>query len=425
MADKLSGQEKRRVTVTQLSRSPVLNPAGEQVGRVSDFIATLTNSTGYPPITGLKVTVAGQDVFVGRAAIVKLEPGAVRLSTATLDMTPFQRRPGEVLLAQDVLGRHLMDVVRGRIVQAHDLVLGLVDGEWRLLSVDRSPQAMLRRWIPRRARPDLRRHVLVDWKDVQPFVGHVPTARLLVPLQRLRRLPPADIADLVEGASHAEGEEIMDAVEADPELISDVCEELDEEHRSEFLRTRSNDEAAKVLDRMAPDDAADLLGGLDQERRLPVLNLMSAAQQLKLRKLLQYHPTTAGGMMSPDYVWVIRGASVDEALEAIRTDDKTPHQLLSSVFVTEQDGKLAGSIAAVDLIRADHKEKIVWLHLVIAHVDAGADFTEIVLMMAHYNLTAVGVTDNAGNLIGAISVDDLIGPLIPEDWRSRAEAAGD
>ncbi len=425
MADKLSGQEKRRVTVTQLSRSPVLNPAGEQVGRVSDFIATLTNSTGYPPITGLKVTVAGQDVFVGRAAIVKLEPGAVRLSTATLDMTPFQRRPGEVLLAQDVLGRHLMDVVRGRIVQAHDLVLGLVDGEWRLLSVDRSPQAMLRRWIPRRARPDLRRHVLVDWKDVQPFVGHVPTARLLVPLQRLRRLHPAQIADLVEGASHAEGEEIMDAVEADPELISDVFEELDEEHRSEFLRTRSNEEAAKVLDRMAPDDAADLLGGLDQERRLPVLNLMSAAQQLKLRKLLQYHPTTAGGMMSPDYVWVIRGASVDEALEAIRTDDKTPHQLLSSVFVTEQDGKLAGSIAAVDLIRADHKEKVDSLQLVTAHVDAGADFTEIVLMMADYNLTAVGVTDNAGNLIGAISVDDLIGPLIPEEWRSRAEAAGD
>ena len=428
MSEKTStgGVEKRRVTVTQLLKSLVVNPAGDEVGRVADFIAKLTDG-GYPPITGLKVAVAGQDVFVGRQQIVKLEPGAVRLSTSALDMTPFQRRPGEVLLAQDVLGRHLIDVARGRIVQAHDLVLGMVDGEWRLLGVDRSPRAMLRRLFPRRRRPDLRYHVLLDWKDVQPFVGHVPTAKLLVPLQRLRRLHPAQIADLVEGASHDEGEEIMDAVEGDVELTADVFEELDEEHRAEFLRTRSNEEAARVLDRMAPDDAADLLNTLDQERRLPVLNLMSAAQQLKLRKLLQYHPTTAGGMMSPDYVWVVRGATVGEALEAIRTDDKAPHQLLSTVFVTEPDGKFIGSIAAVDLIRSDHGLKVDELkQLVTMHVDASADVTEFTILVSDYNLTAIAVTDHGGNLIGAISVDDLIGQLIPEDWRSRAEAsAGD
>ncbi len=201
-----SRREKRRVTVTQLLRSPVLNSAGEQVGRVEDLIAKLTDG-GYPPITGLKVGVGGHDVFVGRKLIEKLEPGAVRLNTTTIDMTEFQRRPGEVLLAADVLGRHLMDMARGRLVRAHDLVLGQADGEWRLFGVDRSPRAMLRRLVPRKARPDLRRHVLLDWKEVQPFVAHVPTARLLVPLQRLRRLHPAQIADLVEGASHEEGEE--------------------------------------------------------------------------------------------------------------------------------------------------------------------------------------------------------------------------
>ena len=147
--------EKRRVTVTQLLKSPVLNAAGDQVGKVTDFIARLTDG-GYPPITGLKVEAGGVDIFVGRKQVEKLEPGAVRLNTNALDMTPFQRRPGEVLLAQDVLGRHLMDMARGRLVQAHDLVLGQVDGQWRMLGVDRSPRAMLRRLIPRRARPDLR-----------------------------------------------------------------------------------------------------------------------------------------------------------------------------------------------------------------------------------------------------------------------------
>jgi CBS domain-containing protein/sporulation protein YlmC with PRC-barrel domain len=414
--------EKRRVTVTQLLRSPVFNSAGEQVGRVEDLIAKLAEG-GYPPITGLKVRVAGRDIFVGREFIDTLEPGSVRLNTSTLSMTEFQRRPGEVVLAADVLGRHLIDVARGRIVQAHDLVLGRAESEWRLLGVERSPQAMLRRLIPRRGRPDLRRHVLLDWKDVQPFVGHVPTAKLLVPLQRLRRLHPAQIADLVEGASHEEGEEIMDAVEGDVELTADIFEELDEEHRAEFLKSRSDAEAARVLDRMAPDDAADLLGELEQERRLPVLNMMSSTQQLKLRKLLQYHPTTAGGMMSPDYVWVVRDATVDEALEAIRTDDKAPHQLLSTVFITEPDGRFIGSIAAVDLLRGDHHRKVIELELVKMHISAGSDFAEVTLVMADYNLTALAVTDGGAKLIGAISVDDLLRALIPDDWRSRAEAS--
>src|SRR5947207_3498337 len=417
-----SQREKRRVTVTQLLRSPVLDATGDQVGRVEDFIAKLTDG-GYPPITGLKVGVGGHDVFVGRKVIEKLEPGAVRLNTNTIDMTAFQRRPGEVLLAADVLGRHLMDMARGRLVRCHDLVLGQADGEWRLLGVDRSPRAMLRRLVPRQARPDLRYHVLLDWKEVQPFVAHVPTARLLVPLQRLRRLHPAQIADLVEGASHEEGEEIMDAVERDIELVADVFEELDDEHRSEFVRERSNDEVARVLDRMAPDDAADLLGQLDQERRLPVLNLMTAAQQRKLRKLLQYHPTTAGGMMSPDYVWVIRTATVDMALEAVRTDDKSPHQLLTTVFVTEQDGRYIGSIGLVELLRTDRSRKVHELELTMLSVHGNADFADVALMMADYNLITLAVVDAAGNLIGAISCDDVIEALVPEDWRNRVEAS--
>jgi sporulation protein YlmC with PRC-barrel domain len=416
-------REKRRLMLTQLLRSPVLNPGGAEVGRVEDFIVKLAEGGGYPPITGLKVRVGSQDVFVGIDLVDKLEPGAVRLNTHTIQTQPFQRRPGEVLLASDVLGRHLVDVARGRIVQAHDLVLAHAEEGWRLQGIDRSPQAMLRRLVPRRGRPDLRRHAILDWRDVQPFVGHVPTAKLLMPLQRLRRLHPAQIADIVEGASHAEGEEIIKAVQGDAELTADIFEELDPEHQAEFIKTRSNEEAARVLDKMAPDDAADLLGELDQERRLPVLNLMSPDQQHKMRKLLQYHPTTAGGMMSPDYVWIVRGATADMAIEAVRIDDKAPHQLLSTVFVTEESGKFVGSVALADLVRAEPTKKVEDMELTNCTIGAGADFADVTLMMADYNLTALAVTDMAGNLIGAISVDDLLEALVPEDWRNRVEAS--
>ena len=417
-----TGHEKRRVMVTQLLRSPVFNQAGEELGRLEDLIVKLDGG-GYPPVTGIQVRMGGRDVFVSSKNIERLAPGEVRLNTRALDTGAFQRRAGEVLLAADVLGRHLVDVARARIVQAHDLVLAHVDDGWRLMGVDRSPRAMFRRLVPRRGRPDLRKHAILDWKDVQPFVGHVPTAKLLMPLQRLRRLHPAQIADLVEGATHAEGEEILDAVESDAELTADVFEELDTEHQVEFLKSLSNEEAARVLERMAPDDAADLLGELPQDRRKPVFDLMSPTAQHKLRKLLQYHPSTAGGMMSPDYVWVIRGATVEEALEAVRIDDKAPHQLLNTVFVTEPDGKFIGSISAADLVRAQPAQKIEELELVDCRVNAGADITDVTLTMADYNLIAVAVTDMSGNLLGAVSADDVVEALVPEEWRARVEAS--
>jgi flagellar motility protein MotE (MotC chaperone) len=417
--------DKRRLMLTQILKSPVLNPAGDELGRVEDLIVKLGEGGGaYPPVSGIKVRIGGSDVYVGISNIDKLAPGKVRLSSPTLHTGAFQRRPGEVLLAADVFGRHLMDVARGRIVQAHDLVLGHSAEGWVLLGVDRSPRAMLRRLIPRRARPDLRRHAILDWKDVQPFVGHVPTAKLLMPLQRLRRLHPAQIADLVEDASHEEGEEIIHAVESDVELTADVFEELDTEHQLEFLKSRSNEEAAKVLSRMAPDDAADLLAELDHDRLTPVLSMMPAPQQNKLRKLLQYHPTTAGGMMNPDYISVMRGTSAAEALERVRTDDKAPHQLLSTVFVTEADGKFIGSLAVVELLRGDPTAKVEDERaLVDLRVSAGADLADVSLLMADYNLTALAVTDTTSNLVGAISVDDVLEALVPENWRNRVEAS--
>jgi sporulation protein YlmC with PRC-barrel domain len=415
-------EENRRLMVTQVLHAPVLNPAGTEVGRVEDFIVKLSDGS-YPPITGLKVRVGAQDVFIGKSVIERMDPTGIRLNTPTIRTEPFQRRPGEVLLAADVLGRHLVDVNKGRIVQAHDLVLAPNDEGWHLAGVDRSPQAMFRRLVPRRGRPDLRRHALLDWKDVQPFVSHVPTARLRLPLQRLRRLHPAQIADIVEGASHEEGQEIIEAVEGDPALTADVFEELDPEHQVEFIRAKSNADAARILERMAPDDAADLLGELDQDRRKPVFDMMSPSQQHKLRKLLQYHPTTAGGMMSPDYVWVVRGSTVDMALEAVRIDDKAPRALQNTVFVTEIDGRYIGSLGVVELLRSERVLKVEELELSNLSVSGNADFADVALMMADYNLTALAVTDTANNLIGAISSDDVIDALVPEDWRARIEAS--
>jgi CBS domain-containing protein len=410
----------RGLLLTELIGSPLLNPAGERLGRVQDVIVRLADA-GYPRVTGLKVSIGGRDLFVPAQLIARLAPGGVQLQGQTLNLGRFERRRGEVLLDQDVLDRRLIDVATGRLVHASDLVLSRTDDGWRLTGLDPSPRGLLPVLL-RRAAP--KPAAIVDWSNIQPFVGHVPTAGLLMPIGPFRRLHPAQIADLVEHASHEQGEEILDAVEADPELTADVFEELDPEHQVEFLQERSDAEAAAVLARMAPDDAADLLNELDQPRRRPVLDLIPPPQGPKLRALLQYHPATAGGMMSPDFIAVPSGTRLSDVVERVRTEDKVPPQLLSSIFVTTADGQLLGTVGLADVVRGAAELAVEELpQLVSGGVRLDADLQDVALRMTDFNLTAVGVTDNDGRLVGAISVDDLLEVLVPEEWRRRLEAS--
>ena len=137
----------------------------------------------------------------------------------------------------------------------------------------------------------------------------MPTVRLRVPHPKLAKLHPAQIADLVEAASRREGEEIIQAVgDDDRELEADVFEELDDQHQREFLEDRPDAQVAAILSRMAPDDAADIVGELDEDRREPILALLPVSHRVKVRALLGYDPAEAGGLMSPDFV-LLRGST--------------------------------------------------------------------------------------------------------------------
>jgi CBS domain-containing protein len=375
-------------------------------------------------VSGLKVRIGGRDLFVPEQMVTHVGPGRVQLGSQMLNVGRFERRPGEVLLREDVLDRRLIHVAAGRLVHANDLLLAEAPDGLHLVAVDPSPRGIVQRLLPRQRRQLPPREAVLDWSEIQPFVGHVPTAGLLMPLGPLKRLHPAQIADLVEGASHEQGEEIIEAVEADPELTADVFEELEPEHQLEFLQERSDTEAAQLLAHMAPDDAADLLNELDQARRRPVLDLMPPKEGQKLRNLLQHHPSTAGGLMNPDYIAVERGTSLAEVLERVRTATNVPSPLLGSVFVTEADGQLIGTVNTADALRGDPDATVEQLpQLVTGGVPLDADLQDVALRMTDFNLFGVGVTDDDDRLIGAISVDDLLDNILPEEWRRRAEAS--
>jgi CBS domain-containing protein len=412
------------VHLSSLAGSPLLDSTGERLGRVEDVVVRLDHVDELPPVIGLKARIGGRDVFLPGDRVAQLGPHEVRTSTTKLNLAQFDRRPGEVLLRADVLDRSLINVTTARLVKAREVELVCEDGKWRVAGVDLSLRPRLSRFLPRRFRgQDSDHRQLIPWSELEPFVSHVPTSRLKLTHRRLARLHPAQIADLVEAASHEEGEEILEAVGQDKELEADVFEELDDEHQVEFLRERSDKEAAEVLARMEPDDAADLLLEIDQERRLPVLNLMPTVKQLKIRKLLGFNPSTAGGLMNPDFISVGSEATVDQAIQRVRASDLGPQQV-STVCVAEADGKLVGALSLAELLRADPTQKLVNLtDAALPCVAVEAELPEVAMVMTDYNLIAVPVVDGDGRVAGLIAVDDILEQLIPEEWRRRAGAA--
>jgi CBS domain-containing protein len=412
------------VHVSAVAGSPLLDSAGERLGRVEDVIAQFDLADRSPPVIGLKARIGGREMFVPATRIDRLEPTAARTATTKLNLAQFERRPGEVLLRSDVLDRSLINVDTARLVKAREVELVCDGGTWRVAGIDPSFRARLWRLLPRQFRGHDTEHTqFIAWSHVEPFVAHVPTSRLKLASRRLARLHPAQIADLVEAASHEEGEEILEAVGQDKELEADVFEELDDEHQVEFLRERSDQEVAAVLSRMASDDAADLLLEIEQDRRLPVLNLMPAPKQRKIRGLLGYNPSTAGGLMNPDFISVRATAKVGDALARVRASQLGPQQV-SIVCVVDDAGTLVGAVTLAELVRASEQGAISELvDAAMPTVPVEADLPEVARLMTDYNMTAMVVVDGEGRPVGVIAVDDVLELLLPEEWRRRAGVA--
>jgi CBS domain-containing protein/sporulation protein YlmC with PRC-barrel domain len=411
--------------LSSLAGSPLLDSTGDRLGKVEDVVARLDD--GSATVIGLTARIGGREMFVPIDRVQELGPYSVKTATTKLDLGQFERRPGEVLMRGDVLDRSLINVDTARLVTAHEveLVRG-EDGAWRVAGIDPSLRPRLWRLLPRRFRGhDSEHRQFVPWHDVEPFVGHVPTSRLKIAARRLVRLHPAQIADLVEAASHEEGEEILEAVGHDKELEADVFEELDDEHQVEFLRDRSDEEAAGVLARMESDDAADLLMELDQERRLPILNLLPAATQAKVRSLLGHNPQTAGGMMNPDFISVAPEAAVADALRRVG-ESRFGLPQIAIVCVVDRTGKLIDTLSLAELVRAEGTQRVSDLiDDFTPSVPAEADIPEVARLMSDFNLIAMPVLDGENRPVGIIAVDDVLELLVPEEWRRRAGAARD
>ena len=401
------------VSLSSLLKRAVVDADDRPLGRLVDAITRLRDDE-YPLLTGLVIKQGGIRVFVPASDIASIDPEKIRLRAARQDSSPFERREGDVLLKEDVLGHRLLDVDRSALVRAYDIRLAAAKEGWAAVGLD----VHKHHWFQFGTHEH---HPARDWHAFLLLIGSPSTLKSRFAASRIRRLKPAQLADIIERASTQEQDLLLAQVHADPELEADVFEELDEDRQTLLFKSRSDVEVADVLSRMRADDVADAIMDLPQERRQKVLDLLPPVQNTKVMALLGYHGATAGGLMGTDYLALSEQLSVGDALLKLREATSQQPEALVTIHTLREDGTLAGTLTLVRALQLDSSTLLsdaADTDTVVASPDD--DIVAVTTRMADFNLLTLPVLDPEGRVLGIVTVDDALEAAIPRDWYRRA-----
>jgi Mg/Co/Ni transporter MgtE len=404
-----------RVYAARLVGLPIFDPQGDQVGKVRDLVVAIRSETSQPRVLGLVAEVFGRRrIFVPMTRVTNIDSGQV-YTTGLLNMRRFEQRTTETLVIGQMLDRTVTIASTGVSGTVYDVAM---------------EQARTRDWVLCRVAVQepgkgLRRrgqtHV-VEWHDVVGLVGREPAQGAAHLIAALNEMRPADAASVIHDLPAERRTAVVAAM--DDERLADVLEELPEEDQVEILGHLDSERAADILEEMSPDDAADLIADLPPETAATLLGLMEPDEAEDVRRLMSYAEETAGAMMTPEPVILGPDATIADALAQIRQAE-LPVSLAAMVYVCRQPletptGRLLGVAHFQRLLREPPST------LVAAALDQTMDplhpeatIDDVASHLATYNLVAAPVVDEEGRLLGAVTVDDLLDHMLPENWRDQ------
>lgn len=410
-----------RVYVARLAGTPVFDPIGDQVGRVHDVVVLL-RLTRSPLAVGLVVEVSRKRrVFVPFSRVTTIDAGAV-ITTGLVNLRRFSQRANETLVLGELLDRHVHLKDGSGEVSVQDVAI----------ERQRNRDWLVTKLFVRRSAGGLgfRRgeSFVVDVADVEDLGGAAAEQGTAALIASLEDLKPADIADVLRDLPAARRLQV--AADLDDERLASILAELGEEDQVAILSGLGVERAADVLDVMPPDDAADLVAELPPQTAAVLLERMEPAEAKDVRRLLAYGELTAGGLMTTEPLLLPPEATVATALAHARTET-VPPALATIVFVVRPPletptGRLLGAVHLQRALReAPHELLGAILDKDIETVRPEEPIGTVTRLLATYNLTALPVTDEDGRLLGAVSVDDVLDHLLPEDWREADEEVTD
>ena len=409
------GTKGRRVYIGKLAGTGVFDPLGDQVGKIHDVVV-IFRLKSEANVIGFVVEVGPRKrVFLPLTRVTSIEAGSV-ITTGLLNIRSFTQRPIETLVLSELFDR---------VVTMND-----GSGQVRILDV-----AM------RQRRPK-------DWVISTLHVQRVRTSSLgftrsgetltvavtavsgllktnsnqsaTALLQYTEDMRAADLADFIH--SLPQDRKIAVAQQLTDARLADVLEELGDDDRVAIVSALQAARAADVLDVMQPDDAADLVAELPTAKAQSLLALMEPEEAEDVRRLMTYEESTAGSLMTTEPVIFGPTATVAQMLAAVRRED-IPASIATVAFIARppQETPTGQYLGMVHIQRALREPPQTLLGTIldrsIESVEPNAHIATVTRLLATYNLTVLPVVDEDGHLHGAVSVDDVLDELLPEDWR--------
>ena len=411
-----------RVYLTKLAGMLVLGPDGESIGRVRDIVISLSTTHRQPRVLGLVIELLTRKrIFVPILRVTTLNPGSATLATGSVSLRRFSQRPGEILALGQILETRVRindpDLPKFTKLDMIIIDLGVEQTRTRDWIVTRIAVCPMRRFARRN------NIYIVSWQNVRgltPSSLAMPNQVIASLLEQFKGQRPVKVAEALRELSFKRRHELYRAFNDD--RLADILQELPENEQALVLSQLNSERAADVLEAMDPDDAADVLGTMTSTDAEVLLRKMDPEDSEGLRRLLAHLPDTAGGLMTSEPIVLTPDTTVAKALALVRDPDLTP-ALASMVFVARPPsatptGQYLGCVHLQRLLREPPATLVCGIaDTDLPSLNPGESLADVTRYFAAYNLVCGPVVDDQNHLLGAVSVDDVLDHILPDNWR--------
>jgi len=406
------------LALTELLGSPVMDTTGSRTGRVREL--AIIPQEDRSRIAVLIVKTKEGNRMLPFASVSSIN-GGVRTSNAATDWPAAKPSEGMLLLERDLLDQQVIDVFGRKVVRVNDVDLHEEHvGSRPVLkvgAVDVGPRGAIRRLlkgvVPMPALRALLKQIpprTIPW-DFVDLIETDPARRVKLKIshERLARLHPADIADIVEELAPDEREAVFETL--DEEVAAEALEEVEPKVQKSIVESLDSERAAEIVEEMQPDAAADLLNELPEERTEEILLEMKPKEREEMEELLEFKEDTAAGRMTTDYLALGIDKTVKDAIDALRHFEGGV-ETVNTIYLIDSHGTLAGAVPLSKLVLASPDTPLLALtQEPLIYTRAGASEKEVAERFDKYNLLTLPVVDDHNQLTGVITFDDIISML--------------
>ncbi|OGW29075.1 MAG: magnesium transporter MgtE [Nitrospirae bacterium GWC2_57_13] len=404
------------IFISEVLNKPVLDQTGDEIGRLKDIV--VGPGEPFPSVLTL-LAVSGRETYVLPWDRINIFNRRVISVAAYLkDLKPAAAQATDILLSRDFLDKQIVDINGAKLVRVNDLKLGEVKGKLCLVAADMGLRGILRR-LGLEARGEkflsLFRyklpHKLVGWNFVQTVEPKLTRLTLTVSRQKVSKLHPADLAEIMSEISQKERRALFSSLDVD--TASEALHELEPRVQYEIINEMTTIKASELLESMPPDEAADILGNLPEERAQQLIKLMEKEEAEDVQELMEHEEDTAGGLMTNEFLAFPPDMTVEEAIKELRLaapDVETIYYL----YVIDESEQLKGVLSLKNLILARPEKRLEEIMKAPAKTVAlDAEEKDVAEFISKYNYLAAPVVDENNVMHGIVTVDDVLAYLLP------------